>query len=159
LLAAGLLMVLFACTFGIGVHDRMVQQGRAEALDRTSTTATLLEGAPTIASPYNAGTPVDVQAAWVDRAGADRTGLVKASQGSPKGSTVPIWIDRSGAPVPKPTTADDALAVAGIIACLIISGALATLAVLWAVLQRVLMAYNCAAWEQEWKAVAPLWSP
>jgi hypothetical protein len=34
----------------------------------------------------------------------------------------------------------------------------AALAVLWAVLRHVLMAYNCAAWEQEWKAVAPLWS-
>ena len=32
------------------------------------------------------------------------------------------------------------------------------LAVLWAVLGRVLMASNSAAWEQEWRQVAPLWS-
>ncbi len=44
LLAAGLLLVLFACTTGIGIHDRLVQQGRAEALHRTPTSATLLEG-------------------------------------------------------------------------------------------------------------------
>jgi hypothetical protein len=31
-------------------------------------------------------------------------------------------------------------------------------AVVWAVLQRVLMAYNCAGWEREWRQVAPLWS-
>jgi hypothetical protein len=33
------------------------------------------------------------------------------------------------------------------------------LALLWVALQRGLMAYNCAAWGQEWRAVAPLWSP
>jgi hypothetical protein len=32
------------------------------------------------------------------------------------------------------------------------------LAVVWAILGRVLMAYNSAAWEQEWRQVAPLWS-
>lgn len=157
-LATGLLAALFACTFGIGMYDQLAQQGRAEALERTPTTATLLEGAPTIASPYNAGTPVDVQATWEDRTGAERAGLVKAPQGFLKGSTVPIWIDRAGTPVPRPTTSGDALAVAAIITGLIISGVVAALAVLWAVLKHVLMAYNCAAWEQEWREVAPRWS-
>jgi hypothetical protein len=26
------------------------------------------------------------------------------------------------------------------------------------VLRRVMLAYNCAAWEQEWRAVAPIWT-
>jgi hypothetical protein len=159
LLVSGLLLILSACTFGIGVHDRMVQQGQAEALDRTPTTATLLERTPIIASPYNSGAPVDVPAAWKDRWGTERTGLVMAPQGFAKGSALAIWVDRSGAAVPEPTTSGDALAVAGISAGLIISGGLAALAVVWAVLQHVLMAYNCAAWEQEWREVAPLWSP
>jgi hypothetical protein len=158
LLAAGLLVILFACTSGIGVHDRMVQQGRAEALDRTSTSATLLKSAPLIASPYDSGAPVRLLATWEDRWGMERTGLVTAPQGSPRGSVLPIWIDRSGASVPGPTTSGDALALAGITTGLIISGGVAALAVVWAVLRHVLMAYNCAAWEQEWRAVAPLWS-
>ena len=158
LLAAGLLLVLFACTSGSGVHSRMVRQGQIEALDRTATSATLLERAPLIASPYNAGAPVDVPVTWVDRWGMEHTGLVAAPQGCAKGSTLTIWIDRSGASVPEPTTSGDALALAGIIAGLIISGGLAALAVVWAVLRHLLMAYNCAAWEQEWRAVAPLWS-
>ena len=158
LLAAGLLAVLFACTFGIGVHDRMAQQAQAEALDRTATTATLLESTPPIASPYNAGAPVSVQATWEDRWGTERTGPVTAPQGFVKGSALPIWIDRSGAAVPTPMTSGDALAIAGIITGLIISGGLAALAVLWAALQHVLMAYNCAAWEREWREIAPLWS-
>jgi len=158
LFATGLLVILFACTFGIGIHDRMVQQGRTEALDRTATSATLLERAPLIASPYNAGARVDVPAIWEDRWGMEHTGLVTAPQGLAEGSPLTIWIDRSGASVPEPTTSGDALALAGIIAGLIISGGLAALAVVWAVLRHLLMAYNCAAWEQEWRAVAPLWS-
>jgi len=41
---------------------------------------------------------------------------------------------------------------------LIIAGGLAALAVLWVVLRHVLVSYNCAAWEREWRDVAPLWS-
>ena len=158
LLAAGLLLVLLACTLGIGVHAQMVRQGQTEALDRTATSATLLERTPLIASPYNAGAPVDVPVAWVDRWGMEHTGLVAAPQGFAKGSTLTIWIDRSGASVPEPKTSGDALVLAGIVTGLVFSGGVAALAVLWAVLRHVLMAYNCAAWEQEWKAVAPLWS-
>jgi len=158
LLAAGLLVILFACTFGIGVHDRMAQRGRAEALDRTAASATLLERAPLIASPYDVGAPVPVLATWEDRWGMERTGLVTAPQGLPKGNMLRIWIDRSGASVPEPTTSGDALLLAGIITGLIISGGVAALAVLWAVLRHALMACNCTAWEQEWRAVAPLWS-
>jgi hypothetical protein len=88
----------------------------------------------------------------------ERTGLVTAPQGLAKGSVLPIWIDRSGASVPEPTTSGDALALAGIVIGLIIAGGLAALAVLWVVLRHVLVSYNCAAWEREWRDVAPLWS-
>ena len=159
LLAAGLLLVLFACTTGIGIHDRLVQQGRAEALDRTPTSATLLERAPTLASAYSDGTPMAVNATWDDRWGVERTGSVSAPEGLAKGSTLQIWIDQSGAPVPKPTTSGDALALAGIITGLVIVAGVVVLALLWVALHRGLMAYNCAAWEQEWRVVAPLWSP
>lgn len=158
LLAAGLLFVLFGGVFGSGVYDRMVHQGHAEAVDRTPASATLLDSAPTIAYAEATGPPLDVQATWKDRWGATRTGLVPAPQGLDAGSTVPIWIDRSGAAVPEPMSARDALVTAGITAGLVIVAGAAVLAVVWAVLGRVLMAYNCAGWEQEWRQVAPQWS-
>ena len=91
--------------------------------------------------------------------GSTHTGLVTAPEGLDAGSTLQIWIDQSGAPVPKPTTSGDALALAGIITGLVIVAGVVVLALLWVALQRGLMAYNCAAWEQEWREVAPLWSP
>ena len=159
LLAAGLLLVLLACTLGIGVHAQMVRQGQTEALDRTATSATLLERAPLIASALQRRGSGRC-ASYLGRplgdgphgAGGGAAGIVA------KGSTLTIWIDRSGASVPEPKTSGDALVLAGIVAGLVFSGGVVALAVLWAVLRHVLMAYNCAAWEQEWKAVAPLWS-
>ena len=50
LLAAGLLVVLLGGVFGIGVHDRLANQARAEALDRTPVDATLLHASPTVGS-------------------------------------------------------------------------------------------------------------
>jgi hypothetical protein len=159
LLTAALLLVLFACILGIGIRDRLVQQGQAEALDRVPASATLLESGPTFATAYSTGVPVDAQATWEDRWGMVHTGSVAVPPGLDEGSSVPIWVDRSGAAVPEPTTRGDALGVAVIVASLVIAAGLTTLTALWAVLQRGLMAYNCAAWEQEWRAVAPLWSP
>ena len=86
------------------------------------------------------------------------TGLVRAPQGLDAGTTVTIWIDRSGAAVPEPMSARNGLEMAGITAGAVIFAGLAALAVLWAVLGRVLMTCNSAAWEQEWRQVAPLWS-
>jgi hypothetical protein len=48
LLAAGLIVVLVGGVVAIGAYDRMVHQGHAEAVDRTSASATLLDSATTI---------------------------------------------------------------------------------------------------------------
>jgi hypothetical protein len=86
------------------------------------------------------------------------TGLVTAPEGLDAGSTVPIWIDRSGAAVPEPMSARDALGMAGITAGLVIVAGVMVLAVVWFILGHLRMASNSAAWEQEWRQVAPLWS-
>ena len=158
ILAAGLLLVLFGWVLGVETYHRIVQQGQTEALERTPTSAVLLESAPTVPSAYSTAAPVAVYARWQDRSGMPHMGLVTAPQWLTEGSTVPIWIDRSGASVPKPATSGDALGMAGIVAGMVIFWGVTALAVLWAALQRGLMAYNCAAWEQEWREVAALWS-
>src|SRR4249920_2277199 len=93
LLTAGLLVILFACAFGIRLDDQLTARGRAEALDRTPTTAVLLEPAPTIASAYGTGAPVGATATWEDRFGVGHTGIVSAPQGLEVGAKVPIWVD------------------------------------------------------------------
>jgi hypothetical protein len=158
LLAAGLLVVLFGCAFGVRTHDRLIQQGQSEALDRTPATATLLSDAPIVSSLYATGSAVGANATWQDRSGAAHTGIVTAPQGLDAGSTLTIWIDRTGAEVTAPTSSGDALTVAAIAVGIVIVGGVSILAGLWEVLRRVVLAYNCGAWEQEWREVAPIWS-
>ena len=157
LLAAGLLAVLVGGVLGIGVYDRW---------------STRVMPKPSIAHPprprcwQRPDDRLRLRHRFVgrcarhlkDRLGMTHTGLVTAPEGLDAGSTVPIWIDRSGAAVPEPMSARDALGMAGITAGLVIVAGVMVLAVVWVILGRVLMASNSAAWEQEWRQVAPLWS-
>jgi hypothetical protein len=158
LLAAGLLVVLLGGVFGIAVHDRLTDQGRAEALDRKPAVATLLNAAPSIGSDSTLSMPVEVAATWRDRAGVPHTGTVPAPQGLEADSTVQIWIDRSGAAVSEPTSDGVALEIATITAAITVLGGAIVLAALWRVVPRITLSCNCAAWEREWREVAAIWS-
>ena len=158
LLAAGLLLIVFAGARGIGVHEQLVDQARTDALDRTPATATLLNAAPTIGSDYAISAPVWAMATWRDRSGVSHNGSVTAPQGLDAGRAVRIWIDRSGSAVHEPTSDGEALGMAAITAVIIIVAGAGVLAALWGVLKRVTLSYNYAAWEREWLKVAPTWS-
>jgi hypothetical protein len=158
LLAAGLLMILLGGVYGIAVHDRLTDQARAEALDRKPAVATLLNAAPTIGSDATLSMPVEVAATWRDRAGVPHTGTVPAPQGLEADTTVQIWIDRSGAAAPEPTSDGDALEMAIITAAITVLGGAVVLAALWRVVRRITLSCNCAAWEREWRDVAASWT-
>src|SRR5690348_12441736 len=146
LLTAGRLMVLLAGVYGHAVHDRLTDQARAEALDRTPTVASLLDAAPTVGSDSTLSMPVEVAATWTDRAGVPHMGAVPAPEGLAADTTVQIWIDRSGAPVPEPTSDGDALELAIITAAITVLGGAIVLAALWCVVRRITLSYNCVAW-------------
>ena len=158
LCAAGLLVILSGFGYGVGVYDRLAERGRVEAVDRTLTSATLLETASTAVSMYATASSVGAVAIWRDGSGAERTGLVTVPQGLAKGSRIAIWIDRTGAALPAPTSAQDATAVAAIGAGIVIATGLSILVGAWRIVRRVTYAYNCASWEREWREVAPIWS-
>src|SRR5690348_7145881 len=158
LLAAGLLLIIFGCARGVGLHQQLVERARTEALDRTPAVATLLEPAPTIGSDYAAGVPLWVRATWRDRSGVPHTGTVTAPEGLAAGRAVPIWIDPSGAAVSEPISHGAALGMATITTVIIIVTGAGVLAALWGILRRITMSYNCAMWEREWREVAPTWS-
>ena len=158
LLTAGLLMVLLAGVYGTAVHDRLTDQARAEAVDRTPTVATLLNAAPTIGSDSTLSAPLWTAATWRDRSGEAHTGTLPAPQGLEAGQTFQIWINRAGAPVPEPITDTDALAMATVIAAVTFLVGASVLAAMWGAVRRITLSYNCAAWEREWREVAGIWS-
>jgi hypothetical protein len=158
LLAAGLLVVLFGSLFGIGVHDRLVDQARVEALDRMPAIATLVNASPTIGSDSTLSTPLWTAATWTDRSGEAHPGTLPAPQGLDAGRTFQIWIDRAGAPMPEPISDSDALAMGTVIAAVTFLAGASVLAALWGAVRRITLSYNCAAWEREWREVAVIWS-
>jgi hypothetical protein len=90
--------------------------------------------------------------------GKPRRGQVPAAAGTRAGSTVTVWLDRSGQVQRPPLTAGqarDRVLVAAGIALTLLAVFLAALA--WAI-QRMLNWRRLAGWEHAWLAVGPQWS-
>lgn len=123
-------------------------------------TAVLLENAPAtgVPDPYTDVQTTWVQARWQPPGQPPRTGQVLALAGARQGSTVPTWIDSSGATATPPMDHRD---IAGYV-CL---AAVATCLVSWLLLlvcgvlvRRILDRRRLNAWGAEWRASGPLWS-
>lgn len=158
LIAAGIVLIALSCAFGLGTSSTMAERARTEAQDRAPAVARLHTASAATAGDLAARSPVMVAASWPDRQGVEHTGLVSAPAQLQAGSTVPIWIDRTGALVPAPLSATDVL-VCSVIAAVVAFGLGAgTLTLIWLLVRRATLAHNYAQWEREWRAVAPIWS-
>jgi hypothetical protein len=157
LIAAGLLVVLLSCGIGFRVHDDLLERGRMESAARTPTVARLLADSSVINSANAASSSVMVPATWQDPSGAPRTGFIEAPRGLHAGGSVAIWIDASGAKVPAPTSAEDAVVIGLVAGGMALGVGIGLLVGLWALIRRATLAANCARWEAEWREVAPRW--
>ena len=128
---------------------------RVEAAVMVLLIATFLTGAPLAA--LTPGQPL-VPARWTAPDGTSRTGQVHAPANAVAGSTVPVWIDRSGRPVPSPLQRSDV--VDGIVlAASLAAGAVAVvLAVLGFLVRWVLDRRRLAAWDARWAVTGPHWT-
>ncbi len=158
LLVAGMLLIVISCTVGLGTSGRMAERARIEAQDRVPAVARLLADSEALTGEYATRTRVMVAASWQDQRGVEHTGPVSAPQGLQAGHTARIWIDRTGAAVSAPTSTTDVLVCSAIAAGLVLAFGASALAVLWLLVRRATLAYNCAQWEREWREVAPVWS-
>ncbi|HEV8555675.1 MAG TPA: hypothetical protein VGR06_04660 [Actinophytocola sp.] len=79
-----------------------------ERRGRRPATATLIRDAPEATGAGDLITAVSpVRARWTLPDGTERTGTVKASNGTRAGAPVPIWLDGAGNPVDAPVVRDD----------------------------------------------------
>jgi hypothetical protein len=135
-------------------------QARTQQATRHHVPATLLAAAPGW-SAYAAGTGAypDANARWRAPDGQLRTGQVFVPEGGAAGSTVTIWVTPSGQQVDPPLQPGQVtgraqlsatLAVAALAVMVLIAGALA---------RRAFDARRMAAWDADWLATGPQWSP
>jgi hypothetical protein len=161
---AGLLVFVLTLPLAFWVGARSYGHGqqavRASQAGRQQTAATLTEDAPAgaLLAPGGAATSTFALARWVGPERTARTGYLRVPAGTPKGTAVPIWVDRTGRPVDPPATrsalgrsaAGAGIGTAAAGALLLLLG----IALLHAILNRSRM----RAWEAEWAAVEPGWS-
>lgn len=145
---------LAAVIVGGRVYAGEVRAQRAEQASWRQVPAVLLAAAP--ASGYE-GDRALVRAVWTAPDGTRRAGAVTAPPGTPSGRTVRLWVDASGQPTGQPLTADDAISRAVTLAVATAVGTGAAILGSAAAVRWVFFRRRVAAWDAEWRAVAPRW--
>jgi hypothetical protein len=99
-----------------------------------------------------------VKARWQLPGGAEHTGYVEAPAGSRAGSTVQVWLDRSGKPVAPPLLRSQVQGWVFMMAVLapVLLGLL--LMIVMGVTGRILERRRLANWERAWSTVEPQWT-
>lgn len=162
--AVAVLMVVaaFAVLLGAGwiavaVHGEESRRAAAERGERTGVSAVLLADATHDGGSSSATTAVPVTARWTGPDGHPVTGEVIAPYGAAAGERVTAWLDRSGRPVPAPTSGAAVLAATLLVAfaVLVTGGAGLLAAGLGA--GRLLDLARGGYWAREWERVEPTW--
>ena len=99
-----------------------------------------------------------VKARWTVPGGPVRTGLVQAPVGSRAGSTVPVWLDRSGRPTAPPLPPSQIRGWVLMMAVLAPAALALLLLAVGAVLGRILYRRRLSSWGQAWSAIEPQWT-
>ena len=159
-LAAGLLAAfliaapLLALFAGQWAYGTSVRAQRAALATRHLVPATLLAGAPA-QTIYCCAM---VRARWTAPDGTRRVGWVPAPTGGWAGSTVRVWVDRSGRRTGPPLT-DSQVANRVILAAVAAPTAVViTLLGAGVLAHWVLDRRRLAAWDAEWRATGPRWT-
>ncbi|VVJ21755.1 Uncharacterised protein [Amycolatopsis camponoti] len=142
-----------AASIGSETYARQQDESAQQVSERTRVTATLLADGPDITVNSRAGVvgngrPTD--AAWLLPDGTRRVGKVVADEGTLKGHTLDIWVDRAGSPVDPPLSSAGVVIDAVVLGLGLWLGALALLALCYRLAVFSLDRLRFAQWQHEW---------
>jgi hypothetical protein len=138
-------------------YDGALQAEHAQEATSHQVRAELLmmAGTSTVMDSYR--TQVPTQARWTSATGMVRYGQIPVPAGRPKGSTLTVWTNASGALTSPPSQAGQASGLAGETA----AGAVAGIGILYlcgaTVIRQVLDRRRMAAWDADWALTEPMW--
>jgi hypothetical protein len=164
---AALLAILIAAFLcgaplaGIAAGRAAANSVRAERVEAGwhRVAAVLLRQAPGKIPPlFQAPLGPMVPAQWKAPDGTLRTGEIYPPEGAGAGSTVQVWIDRSGELAAFPLHRGDVAEDVALAASLATIAAAAVLAVLGLFTRWVLDRRRLAAWDARWRAIGPQWT-
>ncbi|QRP50359.1 hypothetical protein [Amycolatopsis sp. FDAARGOS 1241] len=140
-------------TAGSAFSVAQKQQSARELGERRPATATLLADGPPDSVAGRSGEarpPAPADAMWSGPGGERHFGLVDAPAGSRRGDQVPIWLDRSGAPVAAPLSAVAAVVNAVCAAIGLYFVTCLALALVYGGAALALNRYRAGRWQREW---------
>jgi len=145
---------------GSWAYATYAREAQAQRAVLRQVPATVLQAPPKLTAFPGAGVvPLGVDARWRAPDGQARTGLLFVPADATAGSTVLVWVDHAGR-LADPPLGRAQLATRAQLAEEAAVGVLAiTLAVIGSLARRSLDRRRLAAWDAEWLATGPRWSP
>lgn len=153
ILLAGVATLVVAALASSAAYRAGLERIRDDAAARTTVVGVLLDDAPRA----GAGTKL-VGVSYVDQAGRPQVGQVPVTGSLVAGTTVRVEVDGDGRVGVAPPTRGDALFSAVAVGTAVALGGVLVLTFAWMGVRALVMSYNCAAWEREWRLVEPGWS-
>ncbi|MFI5615688.1 hypothetical protein [Amycolatopsis sp. NPDC051903] len=152
---AALVAIPFSAAAGSAVYAAQQHQSARELAENRPATATLLADGPPDSVTGRSGEvsgPRPTDATWLGSDGARHIGRVNADAGTHRGDLVPIWVDRSGAVVPAPLSAEAAVvnAVAAAVGLYFVT--CLALGLIHGSSVFALNRHRARKWQQEWYA-------
>ncbi|MER6012488.1 Rv1733c family protein [Streptomyces bluensis] len=139
---------------GATAYESSMRAVQAQTAQRQRVTARLTSDAGGGAGDGARQAPIR----WTDGNGKERSGTILVRSGTPKGTTVRVWLDRHGTVTGPPMTAYNARATGWFAGTTAAAGMVAGFLAARAGMRRVLDRRRYARWEAEWALVEPLWS-
>jgi hypothetical protein len=159
LLAAFLAAAPFAAhAAGSWAHASAVRDAQAQRASLRQVTATLVRAAPVLSS-YGSASDFAVEARWRAPDGRVRTGELLVTATAAAGRSTRIWVDRTGRLTGPPLSRDRVTGRVQLAVGVAVGG-LAVLLIVAAWLARGgIDRRRMAAWDADWLANGPRWSP
>jgi hypothetical protein len=141
---------------GSWTYATSAREAQAQQAALRQVPATLLQAAP----PWSISEGgAETQARWKAPDGQTRTGQVFVPSGAPAGSTVMVWANRAGQLTDSPLQHSQVTGRANLARVLAVTALAVTLLVLGLAGRWVLDRRRLAAWDTDWLATEPRWSP
>jgi hypothetical protein len=145
---------------GNWAYAASAREAQAQRAGLSEVPATLLR-VPSQADSYPgaAAVPPSADARWRALDGQVRTGELFVPSGATAGSTVPVWVNKAGRLADPPLSRSQLATRARLAAELAAGSLVIALAVAPWLTRRAFDRRRMAAWDADWLATAPRWSP
>ncbi|KUL22194.1 Rv1733c family protein [Streptomyces regalis] len=158
---SGFLMLMLALglpaaslSAGLSAYKSSMRTVQAQSAERQEVSARLTSN---VTSDSNVAKQ-SAQVRWTDKDGTARTGTTLVKSGTPKGTTVRVWVDRDGHLTSPPMSALNATTTGWFVGGMAAAGVAAGFYGARAGMSWALDRRRYAQWDVEWDRVEPLWS-